>query len=95
MEENVLNNKKHSICVYERKEIIIEGVTKLDSFDKNEFLINTTKGYLHIQGKDLTLGNMDTEKGTLSINGTIDDVSYLNSSLTNQKKEGFFKKLFK
>ena len=35
MEENF--NKKHSICVYERKEIIIEGVKKLDSFDKNEF----------------------------------------------------------
>lgn len=93
MEENV-SNKKHSICVYERKEVIIEGVTKLDSFDKNEFLINTTKGYLHIQGKDLTLGNMDTEKGVLSINGFVDNVSYLNSS-NNQKKESFLKKLFK
>ena len=63
MEENF--NKKHSICVYERKEIIIEGVKKLDSFDKNEFLISTTKGFLHIKGKELVLGNMDMEKGTL------------------------------
>ena len=31
--------KKHSICVYERGEVLIEGVIKLDSFDKNEFLI--------------------------------------------------------
>ena len=44
--------KKHSICVYERGEVLIEGVIKLDSFDKNEFLINTSKGYLHIKGKD-------------------------------------------
>ena len=95
MEQNTLTSKKHSICIYERKEILIEGVTKLDSFDKNEFLINTTKGYLHIQGKDLTLGNMDMEKGTLSINGMVDSATYLNSSSTNQKKEGFFKKLFK
>ena len=29
--------KKHSICVYERGEVLIEGVIKLDSFDKNEF----------------------------------------------------------
>ncbi len=94
MEEKVIS-KKHSICVYERKEIVIEGVNKLDSFDKNEFLINTTKGYLHIQGNELTLGNMDMEKGIISINGNVDSLIYLNSTNKNQKKEGFFKKLFK
>lgn len=94
MEEKVVS-KKHYVSVYERKEIIIEGVEKLDSFDKNEFLISTTKGYLHIQGKELSLGNMDTEKGTLSINGSVDSLVYLNGSSNNQKKEGFFKKLFK
>lgn len=91
MEETL---KKHSICVYERKEVLLEGVLKLDSFDKNEFLISTSKGYLHIVGKDLTLGNMDMDKGTLSINGSIDSFTYLNSS-SQQNKEGFFKKLFK
>ena len=30
--------KKHSIYLSERKEVIIEGVLKLDSFDKCEFL---------------------------------------------------------
>ena len=91
MEENI---KKHCVNVNERKEVFIDGILKLDSFDKNEFLISTSKGYLHIVGKDLTLGNMDMEKGTLSINGSIDSLSYLNSS-TEQNKEGFFKKLFK
>ena len=94
MEEKVVN-KKHSIYVSERQEIVIEGVNKLDSFDKNEFLISTTKGYLHIQGKDLTLGNMDNEKGTLCINGSVDSFNYLNTSNNQTKKEGFFKKLFK
>lgn len=94
MEEKVIS-KKHSICVYERKEIVIEGVNKLDSFDKNEFLINTTKGYLHIQGNELTLGNMDMEKGIISINGNVDSLIYLNSTNKTQKKEGFLKKLFK
>ena len=91
MEENI---KKHCVSINERKEVFIDGILKLDSFDKNEFLISTSKGYLHIKGKDLTLGTMDMDKGTLSINGSIDSVSYLNSS-TEQNKEGFFKKLFK
>lgn len=94
MEETNNVAKKHSICVYERNETLIEGVLKLDSFDKTEFLISTSKGYLHLQGKDLTLGNMDMDKGTLSINGTIDSVTYLTGS-SNTQKEGFFKRLFK
>ena len=36
MEENkTVVAKKHSIVTCERKDIIIEGVIKLDSFDKN------------------------------------------------------------
>lgn len=93
MEE--ITPKKHSVCVYERKEVVIEGVSKLDSFDKNEFLIVTGKGYLHIRGKDLTLGNMDMEKGLLSINGTVDSFTYLSAGNHQETKEGFFKKLFK
>ena len=86
--------KKHSIYLSERKEVIIEGVLKLDSFDKCEFLIDTTKGYLHIQGKDLSLGNMDTEKQTLTIEVTINSFSYLENK-DKEQKESFFKRLFK
>ena len=86
--------KKHSIYLSERKEVIIEGVLKLDSFDKSEFLIDTTKGFLHIQGKDLSLGNMDTEKQTLTIEGLIISFSYLDNK-EKEQKESFFKRLFK
>lgn len=94
MEEIIQNNKKHSVCVYERKEVVLEGVLKLDSFDKSEFLISTSKGYLHIKGKELSLGNMDMDKGTLSINGNVDSLTYLMSS-TKENKESFLKKIFK
>ena len=87
-------NKKHSIFINERRELIVEGVLKLDSFDKNEFLIDTSKGYLHIMGKDLSLGNMDTEKETLTIEGTINSLEYLENK-NKEKKEGFFQRIFK
>lgn len=86
--------KKNSIYLSERKEVIIEGVLKLDSFDKSEFLIDTTKGFLHIQGKDLSLGNMDTEKQTLTIEGLINSFSYLDNK-EKEQKESFLKRLFK
>lgn len=96
MEENkTVVAKKHSIVTCERKDIIIEGVIKLDSFDKSEFLLETTKGYLHVKGHNLTLGNMDMEKGNLTIEGNIDAIIYLNGNNSNKEKEGFWKKLFK
>lgn len=92
MEENTFT-LKHTIIIKERKSIIIEGVKKLDSFDKSDFLIDTTLGYLHVHGKDLSLSGMDMDKGHLSIEGTIDSLAYLNKE--SKKKEGFLKKLFK
>ncbi len=92
MEENI-SLLPHSIIIKERKTIIIEGVKKLDSFDKNDFLIDTTLGYLHVHGKNLALSGMDMDKGHLSIEGIIDSLTYLDKE--NKKKEGFLKKLFK
>lgn len=91
--EDTVNTIRHSVLIKERQTITIEGVKKLDSFDKSDFLIDTTQGYLHIHGKDLSLGGMDMERGHLSIDGTIDSLAYLNKD--NRKKEGFFKRLFK
>lgn len=92
MEEN---NKRleNSVFIRDRKRIELKGVKKLDSFDKKEFLLDTTLGYLHVIGKDLSLGAMDLEKGELVIEGLIMSLKYVEE--TKENKEGFFKKLFK
>lgn len=92
MEDNI-GSLGQTIIIKDRKTIIIEGVKKLDSFDKSDFLINTTLGFLHVHGKELALGGMDMEKGHLSIDGEIISLAYLDRE--NKKKEGFLKKLFK
>ena len=90
MEEN---KSVSLIKVENRKRCELDGVKKLDSFDDKEFLVETYLGYLHIKGKDLSLGNMNMDEGLLTINGTIDSLTYLNK---NTSKEGsFIKKLFK
>ena len=83
-----------NIVLKDRKVCELEGVKKLDSFDSKEFLIDTTNGYVHVKGSNLSLGIMDMEKGILSIFGMIDSVVFLDKSKSD-KKEGFFTKLFK
>ena len=36
----------HAISITERKSIIISGVKRIDSFDNEEFLMETTLGFL-------------------------------------------------
>ena len=91
--DDTIKNIDNVIYIRNRKRIELKGVKKLDSFDKKEFLLDTTLGYLHIKGKDLSLGAMDMEKGELAIEGVFSSLAYLDNS--KEKKEGFLKKLFK
>ncbi len=89
-----MESRTYDILIKNREGASLNGVTKLDSFNHQEFLVNTELGYVHIKGNDLSLGQMDMDKGTLTINGTIDAISYVNNTKT-EVKESFFKKLFK
>ena len=86
-----LNNLNHNITINERKNIIISGVKKIESFDNEEFLLETTMGNITIKGTELEIIKLDTYQGTVSIKGTINSLSY--DSV--KKEEGVFSKLFK
>ncbi len=61
----------------DRKSLDLTGVKQIDSFDSNEFLLETSQGWMLVQGKDLTLGKLDTERGEVSIRGLIDRLEYI------------------
>ena len=55
-----INNFNHSISLLEKKTLVITGVKKIDNFDKNHFILDTTMGYMVIKGEDLELIKLDT-----------------------------------
>ena len=79
----------------ERKNLIISGVKKIESFDSLEFLIETSLGYLNIKGSDLALVRFDQEKKEVSIKGNIDAISYLSNKRTTKSKDSVLNKLLK
>lgn len=92
---NINGNLKHDLNLISRKELSITGVKNIDSFDSEEFLIETNLGFLHIKGKDLTLDKMDNENNELLIKGHINSLSYVSSQKGKDSKGNFFKKLLK
>lgn len=85
----------HSITLNERKNIVISGVKKIDSFDDEEFLMETSMGYVAIKGEGLEIIKLDTYQGNVSINGKIHSLTYMDGLNKKEKDETIFGKLFK
>lgn len=56
--------------------------------------METAQGWMLVQGKDLTLGKLDTERGDVVIKGLIENLSYV-SNKKGSPKESFMSKIFK
>lgn len=85
----------HTITLSERKNAVITGVKKIDSFDNEEFLMETSMGYIIIKGDELEIVKLDTYQGTVSIKGKINSLVYMESLSKKEKEDGVFSKLFK
>ena len=48
--DHVVSNYNHSINILERKNILVTGVKKIESFDDEEFLMETVMGFLVWKG---------------------------------------------
>ncbi len=96
MSENPIKfetNPYHRLMMSDRKNLELSGVKQIDSFDANEFLVETSQGWCIITGKELTLDRLDTDKGEVCIRGLVDSIQYL-SNKQGKSAEGFFKRLF-
>nr|WP_153578051.1 MULTISPECIES: sporulation protein YabP [Bacillus] len=77
-----------------RRVIDITGVKQVESFDSEEFLLETVMGFLTIRGQNLQMKNLDVEKGIVSIKGKVHEMLYIDEN-QGEKTKGFFSKLFK
>ena len=83
-----------NITIISRQSISISGITKIDSFDSEEFFIETSMGMLGVKGRELEIVKLDTYDGTISIRGVIDGLTYLDNN-KKKKDENAISRLFK
>lgn len=86
--------QEHHLKIINRNQIEITGVKEVDSFDNEEFLLETTLGYLIVRGQNLQLKNLDVTEGLVSIKGRIYELSYVDEH-HQEKAKSFFSKLFR
>ena len=90
------NSFNHGITISERKNIVVSGVKKIERFDNEEFLMDTTLGFLSIKGDSLEIIKLDTYQGNVSIKGKVDSITYSENNISKKDKENsLISKLFK
>lgn len=86
--------QEQDIVMRSRRMLEITGVKQVESFDNEEFLLETVMGFLSVRGQNLQMKNLDVESGVVSIKGKIMEIIYLDDQ-QSEKAKGFFSKLFK
>lgn len=85
----------HTISITERKTLLLSGINKIENFDSEEFLMDTTMGVLLVKGENLELIKLDTIQGNVSIKGTINSFEYIEDKKNKENKQSIFNRLFK
>lgn len=66
----------HKLCLNERKELTMTGVTEVVSFDDSAVVLRTALGSLLIQGQQLQLKTLSLDGGQVAVEGSICSLTY-------------------
>lgn len=84
---------KHSISLKDRKEMRIDGVTEVLSFDDRSVVLKTQCGDMAIDGTDLKIAVLEIDAGIVVLSGTVSGVYYYEQS--TKEKRSLAKRLFR
>jgi sporulation protein YabP len=80
--------KEHEIKIIKRKEMSISGVEEVISFDEESVRLMSIEGEIYIEGEDIKIGVLDTDRGLVTLSGKINGFYYISED--KGTKKGFF-----
>ncbi|MEL7566726.1 MAG: sporulation protein YabP [Dehalobacterium sp.] len=67
----------HHFSLVNREEFSLKGITKVETFDESEIVMETNAGPLAIKGENLHIHNLNLETGDLAVLGLVKSIQYL------------------
>lgn len=90
-----MNNEKsktpspeHQLHMNARAHADITGVRQVVSFDENNVQLITECGEMTLEGSDLKVGTLDTQRGVVSVDGRVNGIYYADD--TPRRRRGLF-----
>mgnify|MGYP001137581223 FL=1 len=85
--------KNQNVFIEDRNKITITGVENVDSFNDSTVTLKTSKGGMIVEGKDLNVGNLNLDSGSVKISGIINGLTYSDKDLS--QRGNFIEKIFR
>lgn len=85
--------KSNTIMIREGKLLELQGVLRVDDFDKDTINLDTNLGPLVIRGRELHIAQLLLEHEALTVEGEISSVCFEDARGGAKKQGGFFKRL--
>ncbi len=81
------------ISLIARHDMSITAVIEVINFDEESVRLRTSDGELLVEGNDIKIGTLDTERGVVRLTGTVNGIYYVTEP--SSEKKGFFGKLWR
>ena len=82
---------RSEICLKGRREMSISGVTEVIGFDEECVRLKSVDGELFVEGRDIKIGALDTDRGVVTLTGTVNGIYY--AAEPDKQRKGFFGRL--
>jgi len=91
------SRKVHNVVLYNRRQMTVSGVVRVDNFNENIIVLITESGQLTVEGFTLHISRLSLETGDMNIDGDITGLFYSNDDTIQSggKSSKFLSKLFK
>lgn len=76
----------HKLCLNERRELTMTGVTEVVSFEENAVVLHTALGTLLIQGKNMQLKTLSLDGGQIEVSGDLSALIYEEPRLSGWRR---------
>ena len=76
----------HKLCLNQRRELTMTGVTEVVSFDETAVVLRTALGTLIVQGTGLQLKTLSLDGGQVAVDGAVSALIYEEPRLGGWKR---------
>ena len=76
MQEMVYEKKQQKLCLTNRRQIELTGVSEVISFDQKQVVLDTDLGRMVFFGEDFHVKRLPLERGEIEIEGLVRGIDY-------------------
>ncbi|MGE5558520.1 MAG: sporulation protein YabP [Bacillota bacterium] len=84
----------HQVKLLGRRNLSLEGITAMGSYDDTEIYLDTSAGALYIKGQDLHIKQLNLDEGRMEVEGTFVALTY-SDTVSSRGGKGFLSKLLR